>query len=188
VTRPVPSLRTSRYYLTGCGCLAPDHHDTQTTSDGLALWRRHVEEVDGGTQRGGADHAVVVSMAAGADNIISAVPALNPYRVPINIGFAALLAAMNLRGVRESGRVDELRTLRRKPIEPNTTQPLRPGASVADHGRQPVEPFVGRFPRHHQIPGPDRNPPSVWERKVARECSTSLACLAVNRWQYRFTW
>ena len=47
---------------------------------------------------------VAVSVAAGVDNIISAVPALNPYRVPINVGFVAVLTAMNLRGVRESGR------------------------------------------------------------------------------------
>ncbi len=47
---------------------------------------------------------VAVSVAAGVDNIISAVPELNPWRIPINIGFVALLAAMNLRGVRESGR------------------------------------------------------------------------------------
>jgi amino acid transporter len=47
---------------------------------------------------------VAVSVAAGVDNIISAVPALNPHRVAINIGFVALLTAMNLRGVRESGR------------------------------------------------------------------------------------
>jgi len=47
---------------------------------------------------------VAVSVAAGVDNIISAVPALNPHRVLINIGFVVLLTAMNLRGVRESGR------------------------------------------------------------------------------------
>ncbi len=47
---------------------------------------------------------VAVSVAAGVDNIISAVPELNPYRVLINIGFIAVLTAMNLRGVRESGR------------------------------------------------------------------------------------
>ena len=47
---------------------------------------------------------VAVSVAAGVDNIISAVPALNPYRVAIDVGFVALLTAMNLRGVRESGR------------------------------------------------------------------------------------
>nr|WP_225610559.1 APC family permease [Streptomyces sp. H28] len=48
---------------------------------------------------------VAVSVAAGVDNIISAVPALGPYRVAVNLGFVALLTAMNLRGVRESGRL-----------------------------------------------------------------------------------
>ena len=47
---------------------------------------------------------VAVSVAAGVDNIISALPELNPYRVAINLGFVAFLTAMNLRGVRESGR------------------------------------------------------------------------------------
>lgn len=47
---------------------------------------------------------VAVSVAAGVDNIISAVPTLNPYRVAIDIAFIVLLTAMNLRGVRESGR------------------------------------------------------------------------------------
>ncbi|HKP40532.1 APC family permease [Mycobacterium sp.] len=47
---------------------------------------------------------VAVSVAAGVDNIISAVPELNPYRVVVNIAFVVLLTAMNLRGVRESGR------------------------------------------------------------------------------------
>jgi amino acid transporter len=47
---------------------------------------------------------VAVSVAAGVDNIISAIPELNPYRVVVNIGFIVVLTAMNLRGVRESGR------------------------------------------------------------------------------------
>lgn len=47
---------------------------------------------------------VAVSVAAGVDNIISAFPSLNPHRVAISIGFVVLLTAMNLRGVRESGR------------------------------------------------------------------------------------
>ena len=47
---------------------------------------------------------VAVSVAAGVDNIISAVPGLDPYRVLINLLFVLLLTAMNLRGVRESGR------------------------------------------------------------------------------------
>ncbi len=47
---------------------------------------------------------VAVSVSAGVDNIISALPALNPHRVAINLAFVALLMTMNLRGVRESGR------------------------------------------------------------------------------------
>jgi hypothetical protein len=47
---------------------------------------------------------VAVSVAAGVDNIISAVPELHAYRVPLALGFVALLTVMNLRGVRESGR------------------------------------------------------------------------------------
>jgi len=47
---------------------------------------------------------VAVSVASGVDNIISAVPGLNPYRVAINLGFVVFLTAMNLRGMRESGR------------------------------------------------------------------------------------
>ncbi len=47
---------------------------------------------------------VAVSVSAGTDNIISAFPTLNEHRVPIAVGLVALLSAMNLRGVRESGR------------------------------------------------------------------------------------
>ena len=47
---------------------------------------------------------VSVSVASGVDNIVSAVPEFYPHRVAINIGFVAVLTAMNLRGVRESGR------------------------------------------------------------------------------------
>jgi amino acid transporter len=47
---------------------------------------------------------VAVSVSAGTDNIISAFPALNEHRVAIAVGLVALLSAINLRGVRESGR------------------------------------------------------------------------------------
>ena len=47
---------------------------------------------------------VAVSVSAGVDNLISAVPALREQRVSIAIGLVVLLAAMNLRGIRESGR------------------------------------------------------------------------------------
>jgi amino acid transporter len=46
---------------------------------------------------------VAVSVAAGVDNIISALPELNAHRVLLALGFVVLLTAMNLRGVRESG-------------------------------------------------------------------------------------
>jgi amino acid transporter len=47
---------------------------------------------------------VAVSVASGVDNIISAIPDLNPFRVWIAVGFILLLGAINLRGVRESSR------------------------------------------------------------------------------------
>jgi amino acid transporter len=47
---------------------------------------------------------VAVSVAAGVANIVSAFPSLGPAAVPINIGLVALVALMNLRGVKESGR------------------------------------------------------------------------------------
>ena len=46
---------------------------------------------------------VAVSVSAGVDNIISAFPGLNPSRVGIALALVALLAAGNLRGLRESG-------------------------------------------------------------------------------------
>ncbi|GAB2796458.1 APC family permease [Streptomyces chlorus] len=48
---------------------------------------------------------VAVSVASGVDNIISALPSLADHRVLMALGFVALLTAMNLRGVRESGRL-----------------------------------------------------------------------------------
>ena len=48
---------------------------------------------------------VAVSVAAGVDNIISAFTGLAEHRVLLAVVFIALLAAVNLRGVRESGRV-----------------------------------------------------------------------------------
>ncbi|WP_346149291.1 APC family permease, partial [Kitasatospora cinereorecta] len=47
---------------------------------------------------------VAVSVASGVDNIISAFGGLAGYRVALAVGFVVLLTAMNLRGVRESGR------------------------------------------------------------------------------------
>ncbi|WP_232333546.1 APC family permease [Agromyces laixinhei] len=47
---------------------------------------------------------VVVSVASGVDNIISAIPELNPFRVELAIAFVIILAAINLRGVSESSK------------------------------------------------------------------------------------
>jgi amino acid transporter len=47
---------------------------------------------------------VAVSVSSGTDNIISAFPSLNQHRVLIAIVLVALLAAANLRGLRESGK------------------------------------------------------------------------------------
>jgi amino acid transporter len=47
---------------------------------------------------------VAVSIASGVDNIISALPFLNPWRVELAIGFVILVVLVNLRGVREASR------------------------------------------------------------------------------------
>lgn len=53
---------------------------------------------------------VAVSVASGVDNIISAVPALNPGRVELAVGFVILIVVVNLRGVREASLVFALPT------------------------------------------------------------------------------
>ncbi len=46
---------------------------------------------------------VAVSVSSGVDNIISAAPSLHEYRVPMALAFVVVLAAVNLRGLREAG-------------------------------------------------------------------------------------
>ncbi len=48
---------------------------------------------------------VAVSVSAGGAAIISALPALQPYLVPMCVGFVFLLTLGNLRGIRESGAI-----------------------------------------------------------------------------------
>ncbi|MEU5807927.1 APC family permease [Streptomyces sp. NPDC047718] len=48
---------------------------------------------------------VAVSVVSGVDAITSAVPALSDHEVALSVAFVVLLTVMNLRGVRESGRV-----------------------------------------------------------------------------------
>ena len=45
---------------------------------------------------------VAVSVASGVDNIISAIPELNPGRIELAVGFVILIVIVNLRGVREA--------------------------------------------------------------------------------------
>ncbi len=47
---------------------------------------------------------VAVSVAAGVANIVSAVPSLAPHVVILSVALVAMLALMNLRGLKESGR------------------------------------------------------------------------------------
>lgn len=53
---------------------------------------------------------VAVSISAGISAITSAFPALDPYRVPLALAAIALIAVMNLRGVKESGAIFALPT------------------------------------------------------------------------------
>ncbi len=53
---------------------------------------------------------VAVSVASGVDNIISAFPELHTWRVEMALGFIVVLAAVNLRGVRESSKAFALPT------------------------------------------------------------------------------
>ncbi|TAM82887.1 MAG: APC family permease [Jatrophihabitans sp.] len=46
---------------------------------------------------------VAVSISSGVDNILSAIPSLNPRRVELALAFVIILAAVNLRGIREAG-------------------------------------------------------------------------------------
>jgi amino acid transporter len=48
---------------------------------------------------------VAVSISAGVDNLVSAVPVLRPYTVALCLFFIALLMLANLRGVKESGQI-----------------------------------------------------------------------------------
>jgi amino acid transporter len=48
---------------------------------------------------------VAVSVAAGTAALASAFPALEPFEVPIAVAFVIMIALMNLRGVKESGKV-----------------------------------------------------------------------------------
>ncbi len=53
---------------------------------------------------------VAVSISAGVANVISVVPALLPYRVPLTVGVILFMTFINLRGVKESARLFSIPT------------------------------------------------------------------------------
>jgi amino acid transporter len=53
---------------------------------------------------------VAVSLSAGVSAIVSAIPTLEPYRVPMALVFVAILTMTNLRGLRESGAIFSIPT------------------------------------------------------------------------------
>jgi amino acid transporter len=91
---------------------------------------------------------VAVSVAAGVDNIISAAPGLNPHRVAINVGFVVVLMAMNLRGVRESGRTFAVPTYL---FIAGVLVMVAVGLGRAAFGHAPVAESAGWQVRPHQI-------------------------------------
>lgn len=48
---------------------------------------------------------VAVSISAGVANVLSVIPALTPYRVPLTVGIIIAMTIINLRGVKESARL-----------------------------------------------------------------------------------
>lgn len=53
---------------------------------------------------------VAVSISAGVANVISVIPALLPYRVPMTVGIILFMTYINLRGVKESARLFSIPT------------------------------------------------------------------------------
>lgn len=53
---------------------------------------------------------VAVSVTAGVANVASAIQPLRPYVVPLSVGLVAVLTLMNLRGLRQSGKVSAVPT------------------------------------------------------------------------------
>ncbi len=53
---------------------------------------------------------VAVSISAGVANVISVVPAIEPFRVELTVGIIAIMTLVNLRGVKESSRLFSIPT------------------------------------------------------------------------------
>ncbi len=94
---------------------------------------------------------VAVSVAAGVANIVSAFPALAPHAVALSLAFIGLLTLMNLRGVRESGRLFAVPTYGfiatvLLMIGVGLWRALTPGGLVAESAGFPITP-------EHQVSG-----------------------------------
>src|SRR5438045_8799353 len=53
---------------------------------------------------------VSVCVAAGVHNVVSILPALQPYVVPMDLALVVMMTILNLRGIRESGSIFALPT------------------------------------------------------------------------------
>ena len=105
---------------------------------------------------------VAVSVAAGVANIVSAFPSLAPHAVALSLGFVALLTVMNLRGVRESGRLFAVPTYG---FIATVLLMIAVGAWRALTGDAPVAESAGfGITPAHQVSGPAR----WWRWRCAR--------------------
>src|SRR5205814_6756728 len=53
---------------------------------------------------------VAVCVAAGVHNVVSLLPALQPYVIPLDLALVVVMTILNLRGIRESGSIFALPT------------------------------------------------------------------------------
>ena len=84
-------------------------HELRTPLTGIkaaatALGGDTAGRLDAGT-RGELLSVVLEEVAAGTAALASAIPALVPFEIPIAVSFVLLIAVMNLRGVKESGKI-----------------------------------------------------------------------------------
>ena len=77
---------------------------------------------------------VAVSVSSGVDNIISAVPSMHAFRVALALIFVFVLAAVNLRGIREAGKAFAVPTYL---FAAGVGIMIITGSVPGDHGRRP---------------------------------------------------
>ena len=144
---------------------------------------------------------VAVSVSAGVDNIISAAEGLADHRVALALGFVAFLTAMNLRGVKESGKAfavptygfvarrrrdDRLRPAsRRSPATPPQAESAG-YTVVAEHGQDGLDRARVRLPgaarvrlRLHGARPASRRSPTACRRSASPRARTPPTTLAL---------